>query len=255
MKTYLLFVTALVFGALIEKACADELDLTNLAKGVVCLDQQGKRSCTAWVFQSSSYLVTVWSAAKRFELSVTNWTEMRLRQELRNNTIDSRTVGIKLLGIAGDTNAIESLVMLVLREPLSNVICLNPLIGLEIGSGPASCIAYVDGKLHYAKGNYKGTSKGDFGSYHVNGFMLCELCEGNNRSVLDSAEGSPIFNDSGQVIGIIGIFLANENADVNLPIFDGIRLQTRPIRVSYSWGYPNIAAISPSSLFWVSFPR
>ena len=176
---------------------------------------------TAW-FLSSRIIVTAGHVALSMGLSSQEWKQVEINRE---GTRHSDLVRIQRLAGEGT----EKIAVLEFRNTLSAAQPLKmrtePLV---MGEAVAS-IAYPGDHLRLARGRFVREGEGK----KLAGSALFELTDGDDRLVLDhGASGAPVIDCEGRAVAVVTNVFSKTMA-----------FMSQVIRVSTSWGSPNVAAV------------
>jgi hypothetical protein len=187
---------------------------------------------TGW-FLSSHSLVTAAHVAESMGLSQTDWNELDLGESAQDKHFQVRLQ--KILG-AG----VEKIAILELKESFFGAEPL-PIRSEPLSIGETvSSLGYPGNQLRIASGHF--VKEGD--EARLAGADLFELSDGGDRLALDhGASGAPVLDCDGRVVAVVSNVFAKT-----------ISFMSQSIRVSTTWGSPNVAAIPASTLepLWVA---
>ena len=230
-----LFVLLFAAGTRAEVICADPASLSNSTVSITRHFGDVERTRdptllgvrgTAW-FLSPRLVVTAAHVAKSMGLSSQDWKEVEVHS---GGTTHSELVRIQRF--AGEEP--EKIALLEYRsafpaaQPLQ--IRTEPLIAGE----PVASIAYPGDRLRFASGRFVRQGEGK----KLAGSALFEMTGGNDRLVLDhGASGAPVIDCEGRAVAVVTNVFAKT-----------MSFMSQAIRISTSWGSPNVVAVPISVL-------
>ena len=226
-----LFVLPFAAGPDAEAACIDPAALSNSTVSLTRHFGDDERTRdptllgvrgTAW-FLSPRLAVTAAHVAKSMGLSSQDWKEL----EIHGGGKKAHSDLVRIQRFAGEEP--EKIAVLEFEstfpaaQPLQ--IRIEPLIAGE----PAASIAYPGDRLRFASGRFVRQGEGNT----LAGIALFEMTDGNDRLVLDhGASGAPVIDCEGRAVAVVTNVFAKT-----------MSFMSQIIRISTSWGSPNVAAV------------
>jgi len=230
-----LFILLFVANSRAGAVCVDPAMLSNSTVSITRHFGDGERTRdptllgvrgTAW-FLSPQLAVTAAHVAQSMGLSSQDWKEVEIH---RGGTAHSDLVRIQRL--AGEEP--EKIAVLEFRStfPAAHPLPIRtePLIAGE----PVASIAYPGDRLRFASGRFVRQGEGK----KLEGMALFEIADGDDRLVLDhGASGAPVVDCEGRAVAVVTNVFAKT-----------MSFMSQAIRISTSWGSPNVAAVPISVL-------
>ncbi len=228
--------SCLVFGSIsAHAACADPAAYVHGAASITrhFSDEEKKTDAsllgargTAW-FLSPELIVTAAHVAEAMHLSQQTWKQIEIAQA---ESVQPADVRIQRLAGSGT----EKIAVLELRRGLPGAQAFQIRTAPLAAGERVVSLAYPSSVLRFAQGRF--IRYGDEGK--VSGAALLEMYDGNDRLVLDhGASGAPVLDCEGRVVAVVSNIFART-----------IPFMSQAIRVSTSWGNPNIASVPISEL-------
>jgi hypothetical protein len=176
---------------------------------------------TAW-FLSPASIVTAEHVAAAMLLSAQDWKTL----EIESGT-GKQSTRARIRRVAGTDP--EKLAVIELQNPVERA----PTVGIRreplLPEEQVTTITYPGGRPHPVAGHF--VRMGDAGK--LAGMALLEFFEGDNRLIVDhGASGAPVLDCEGRVAAVVSNVLTQN-----------VQFPSRTIRISTSWGMPNVVSV------------
>jgi hypothetical protein len=222
-------------------ACVDPAELAQSAVSIMRHFDDAERDTrpdligvqgTAW-FLSPTTIVTVAHVAAGMKLSLQDWKPLEIVDK-----DGSQFIAARIQRLAG--SQAEKLAIIELQRAVSAAhtvtIRREPLVPEE----RVMTLVYTAGLPHFVEGRFVR-----FGDERLAGTVLLEIYEGDNRFVVDhGASGAPVVDCDGRVAAVISNVF-----------FQTLQWASQQIRISTSWGSPNVVSVPIQALQDISQPN
>lgn len=226
----ILVIVLVLASSRVEAACIDAASLTHSTVSIMRhFDEQEQDErpgllgirATGW-FLSPTIMVTVDHVVAAMKLSDQQWKHLEIVKGESRQSIPAR-----IRRLAGSHT--QKLAVLELQTAHSGVegfqLRMEPLVPEE----PVVSVAYPGGQMRVVGGRFVQYGESD----RVAGMALLEMYDGNDRLVLDhGSSGAPVLDCAGRAVAVVSNLFTT-----TLPFPSGV------IRVSTSWGSPNVLSV------------
>jgi len=217
-------------SARVEAGCVDPATLAHSAASITRHFDDKEQAAqpgvlairgTGW-FLSPTSMVTVEHVAAAMKLSDQDWKDIELQIGESRQSIPAR-----IQRLAGSHK--EKIAVLELQTAFAGAsgfaLRLEPLVR-EV---PLVSLAYPGNRLRVAGGRFVEYGDGD----RLAGTALLEMYDGDDRLVLDhGASGAPVLDCSGRVVAVVSNLFTTT-----------LQFMAHAIRISTTWGTPNVVSV------------
>lgn len=228
-RLFSVFILALASSA-VEAGCIDPAPPTHSAVSIMRhfddREQEERPGLlgirgTGW-FLSPTAMVTVEHVVAAMKLSDQHWKHVEIAKGESIQSIPAR-----IHRVAGSHTQKLAVLELQTAHPGAQgfQLRMEPLVPEE----PVVSLAYPGGQLRVVGGRFVQYGDGD----KFAGMALLEMYDGNDRLVLDhGSSGAPVLDCAGRVVAVVSNLFTT-----TIPFLSGA------IRVSTSWGSPNVVSV------------